>query len=123
FPGRPSLWALLAFGGLGFCLLNRSVNAKFRFLNVPSITKPLLFLTAVILLTAMLTGGIGARVLGSETYGAKKYFYIFAAVAGYFVLTSRRIPPEKAGLYIALFFLSGMTDAFADLVLAFGPKM
>jgi hypothetical protein len=121
-PGRPELWSLLAFGGLVLCLLNRAVNAKFRFLSVPSITKPLLFLTAAVLITAMLTGGIGMRSFGSQTYGGKKYFYMMAAVAGYFVLTSRRIPPEKAGLYVGLFFLSGMTDAAADIVYAFGPQ-
>ena len=121
-PGRPALWAVLAFGGLLLCVLNRSVNAKARFLNVPSITKPMLFMTAVVLGTAMLTGGIGVQALGSATYGGKKYFYMFAGVAGYFVLTSRWIPPERAGLYVALFFLSGMTDAIADLAYAFGPQ-
>ncbi len=122
FPGRPALWTLLAFGGLILALLSRAVNAKARFLNVPSITKPTLFLLAVVVATAMLTGGMGVHALGGDTYGGKKYFYIIASVIGYFVLTSRRIAPEKAGLYIALFFLSGLTDAIADLVYAFGPQ-
>jgi hypothetical protein len=121
-PGRPALWAVLAFVGLGIALLTRAVNPKARFLHVPSLTKPMLWLLAVVIGTAMLTGGIGVRSLGSDTYGGRKYFYIVAAVAGYFVFTSRRIPLPKAGLYVALYFLSGMTDALADLILAFGPK-
>ena len=121
-PGRPSLWSLLAFTGLLFGLLSRAVNPKAQFLNVPAITRPLLALTAVVIVTAMLTGGAGLHVFGSETFGGKKYFYIMAAVAGYFALTSRRIPEHRAGLYVALFFLSGLTSAAADLAYAAGPQ-
>jgi len=121
-PGRPAAWTLLAFAGLVIALLSRAVNAKLRFLSEPTITRPLLLLVAVVIGTAMLTGGIGVRVLGSATYGGRKYFGMMAAAAGYFVLTSRRIPPERAGFYVALFFLSGMTDALADLAYAFGGR-
>ncbi len=121
-PGRPAMWTLLAFAGLLIAVLSRAVNANARFLHVPAITKPVIFLTLVVLGTAMVTGGIGMHALGSDTYGGKKYFYIFAGVAGYFVLISRKIPPEKAVLYVGLFFLSGLTDAAADLVYAFGGR-
>ncbi len=122
FPGRPALWSVLAFGGLLIAVLSRAVNAKAKFLNVPSITKPLLALLVVIMGTAMLTGGIGVHALGSDTYGGKKYYYIFAGIAGYFVLTSRRIPPERAGLYVGLFFLSGLSNAMADFAYRLGPQ-
>jgi len=33
----------------------------------------------------------------------------------YFALTARRIPPERAGLYVALFFLGGVVSLIGDL--------
>src|SRR6266853_1794925 len=52
-------------------------------LSVPELTKPLLFLSAVIGLTMFLTGGFGLRLLGSDRYGGRGYLYLFCAVAGY----------------------------------------
>jgi hypothetical protein len=111
-PGQPKLWALLAFVGLFFAVLSRAITAKARFLSEPSVTKPLLVLAAVVIGTGLLTKGIGFHMLKSGTYGGRHYFYFVAAVAGYFVLTSRRVQPERAGLYVALFFLSGLTGVF-----------
>ncbi len=86
-------------------MLNRAVSANARFEIEPSITKPLLVLTGVVVATGLMTGGFGLHMLGSGHYGGKNYFYFLAAVAGYFVFTSRRIPPHRAGFYVALFFL------------------
>src|SRR5437016_12230727 len=91
-PGRPSLWMLMGVISLSFAILTRSINSQRRFIHVPSITKPLIFFAGVVLLTAQLTGGIGIRALGSERYGGRGYFFIFAAIAAYFALTSQRIP-------------------------------
>jgi hypothetical protein len=121
-PGRAHLWVLLAAIGLLFAMLNRAVNSNSRFVIVPAINKPLIFLMGVVLVTAMLTGGIGLRSMGSNTYGGKKYFYLLAAVAGYFALTSRRIPVNRAGLYAALFFLSGTTAVIGNIAYTLGPK-
>lgn len=114
-PGRPALWALLAFGGLLCAVFSRAVSAQARFVIEPSIIKPLLALTGVVVTSAFLSGGFGLRLLGSNNYGGKSYFYFLAAVAGYFVLTSRRIPPQRARLYVALFFLGGLTSLLSIL--------
>jgi hypothetical protein len=86
-----------------------------KFLSAPSVARPVLFLIAVILVTARLTGGLGTRLFGGDTYGGKKYFVMLAAVLGYFAITNRRIPQKRANLYVALFFLGGATMLIADL--------
>src|SRR5262249_32220120 len=91
-PGQPALWALMGMTSLFFALRGCRANPPRRFVQVPSITRPLLFLAAVVMSTAFLTGGIGFRFFGSERYGGKSYFYIFAAIASYFAFTSQRIP-------------------------------
>src|SRR6266404_4271602 len=83
-PGRASLWVLMGMISLFFAILARSVNSNRRFLQVPSITNPLLFFAAVVFGTTMLTGGIGIRSLGSSSYGGKGYFLLIAAIGGYF---------------------------------------
>ena len=105
----------MALISLFFAVLARSVNSQRRFIKVPSMTKPLLCFAGVVLVTAQLTGGIGIRSLGSERYGGKGYFFILIAVAGYFALTSQRIPKHRAGLYTGLFILSGLTSLIGDL--------
>jgi len=120
-PGRPAIWMLMALISIFFAVLGRSVNPRRQFLQVPSFTKPLLFLVAVAVLTAMMTGGLGLRSLGASRYGGKAYFYIIAAAIGYFALTSQRIPREKAGFYVSMFFLSGLTALIGDIAYTVGP--
>jgi hypothetical protein len=122
-PGHPRLWQVMALVSFGIAILQYTVNRKLRFLNVPSVTKPLLFLTAVVLITMRLTGGIGLKTLGSTSYGGKNYIGILTAVVGYFALTSRTIPPQRAKLYIALFFLSTATMAIGDLPVLLPSQM
>jgi len=111
----PSLWMVMVAISLGISLLERTLNSDMHFIRVPQITWPLLCLIAVILLTAKLTGGLGFRAFGSDVYGGKKYVELLAGIFSYFALTSRRIPPEKAGLYVALFFLAEATRCIGDL--------
>ncbi len=120
-PGRPALWMLVAIISLLFAVLARSLNSNRRFIQVPSMTKPLLFFTAVVLATALITGGIGIRSLGSDRYGGRSYFYILAAIIGYFAFTSHRIPRHRVGLYIGMFFLSGLTAVVGDAAFVAGP--
>jgi len=120
-PGRPALWMLVAIISLFFAIMARSLNSNRRFVQVPSVTRPLLFLAAVVVATALVTGGVGIRSLGSDRYGGRNYFYILAAIMGYFAFTSHRIPRPRAGLYIAMFFLSGLTSIIGDLAFAAGP--
>ena len=122
-PGRPYLWMFLAVISLFFSLVDRSVDADRRFVLVPSLAISLLFLLAVVILTAAVRGGYGLRVLGSERIGGKGYFYIVAAVIGYFALSGQRIPAERAGLYAGLFFLPALTFLVPNLALLGGPKL
>lgn len=115
-PGTPPLWMLVAMIGLLISLLNRSVNANFRFIHVPSITYALVCLCLVVLVTAYFTGGIGSHIFGSATFGGRRYFYTFLAVIGYFVLTSQKIPPHRAKLAASLFFLSALTSLVPDIL-------
>jgi O-Antigen ligase len=114
-PGHPPLAQGLAFISFTTAVLQYTINRNLKFLNVPSVTKPLLFLAAVVLITMRLTGGIGMKSLGSETYGGKNYIAILAAIVGYYALVSRRIPPNRALLYVSLFFLGAATLAIGDL--------
>jgi len=112
--GSPSLWLVMAALSVGISLLERTLNSEMHFIRVPQITWPLLCLTAVVLVTAKLTGGLGFHAFGSDVYGGRKYIYVFIGIASYFALTSRRIPPERAKLYVGLFFLGGLSSAIGD---------
>ena len=92
-----------------------TINRNIKFLHVPSVTRPLLFLTVVVLITARLTGGIGLKAMGSSVNGGKNYISIFAAVVGYFALISRPIPPKRAHLYVTMFFLGMASIAIGEL--------
>ena len=120
-PGQPQIWIPIAAASLLFAVLNRSVNPEAKFIYVPSIANSLLFLAAVILVTAFANGGIGIRSLGGANYGGKNYVYIFMAVAGFFAFSSLRIPPEKAALYVGMFFLSGLSGIMPNLIYKLGP--
>jgi O-antigen ligase len=114
-PGRPGVWMLLSLISVCIGVFQYSINRNFKFLHVPSMVRPLLFLLAVVLITARLTGGIGLRSLGSPVQGGRYYVGIIAAVIGYFALVSRPIPPKRAELYVTLFFLGGATLAIGEL--------
>ena len=121
FPGQAYLWNVLAFVGIGFAVVNRFVSADARFESVPSITRSLLFLGATVVVTAWLRGGIGLRSFGASHYGGRNYFLILAAILGYFALTSRRIPLDRAKSYSAIYFLSGLTALVPNVVYLAGP--
>ncbi len=121
-PGSPHLWLLIAFAGIGFAVVNRFTSAEVRFESPPSVVKPLLFLVGVFLITAMLRGGIGLRSFGSSQYGGRNYIYCLAAIAGFFSLSSQRIPAHRARLFTAIFFLSGLTALMSNLAYLGGPR-
>ncbi|MCU0785415.1 MAG: O-antigen ligase family protein [Verrucomicrobia bacterium] len=123
FPGRSAIWVLMAFVSLFFGILGRSVSSANRFLQEPRLTRSLLGLLGVVGITACMTGGIGMASLGAESsYGGSGYFYLLAATVGYFALTSRPIPRPRAQLYVALFFLSGLTAIISHLAFVAGPR-
>ena len=114
-PGTPDLWMAFVWLSLLISVLHYILNPRVKFLSVPSVTRPLVFLAVVVAATAKLNGGIGLGALGSEMEGGKKYIYILCAIAGYFAIISQRIPPRRAGLYVALFFLGLVSMAIGEL--------
>ena len=113
--GVPNWWLVMVVVSLGISLVERALSSERHFIRVPQITWPLLCLVGVALITARFTGGFGVRTFGSDVYGGKKYIYLVVGALSYFALTARRIPPQRAGLYLALFFLGGLTSMIGDL--------
>lgn len=113
--GNPPIWEVATILSLGISIIDRTLNSDKRFLSIPVITYPLLFVLAVTYATAELTGGIGLKALGGGVGGGKKYLAIFIGVATYFALTSRVIPQKQRKLYVALFFLAGLPSFISDM--------
>ena len=97
-PGQPDFWLVFAALSFGISVLNHIMVQK-QFLRVPEMTRPLLFMAAVVLCTACYRGGIGFQVLGGAAHGGKNYIYVLGAIMGYFALTaesdSNSQKPEK----------------------------
>jgi hypothetical protein len=106
----------------GISLLGYIMNRNLKFIYVPSVARPLIFLGMVVLATAKLTGGIGLNVLGSEGIGGKRYVYLLSGVIGFFALTAHPIPLKKAGLYTNMFFLGAVTAAIGNLASIINPS-
>jgi hypothetical protein len=121
--GAPPLWIGLVLLGMIFMMLSICVDPRRQWLNKNPVAWSLIGLGVVILATALLTGGVGLRILGSTTYGGKKYIYIAVAIAGYFVLTSQRVPKSRAVIFASLFFLSSATSLIGDFVSRFSGKL
>jgi hypothetical protein len=94
-----------------------------NFIRCPSVSVPLILLGGIVLITAHQTGGIHARALGSDAWGAMRYFQVLGAIAGYFAFVSQPIAPHRAKLLAALFFLSGVTYALPVLIGLGGPGL
>jgi hypothetical protein len=109
------LWLPMVAISLGISVLHRTLNSEAHFISAPQIARPLIFMLAVIYVTAELTGGFGMKALGSSAVGGKRYIYLIVAILGYFALTAKRIPPKQAGLYVALFFMAGCSNIIGDL--------
>jgi hypothetical protein len=116
-PGAPPVWMLVAVTSLTISILQRTLTAEMKFISVPSLTLPIIFLLLVVLFTARQTG-FSVRALGgltgSQSVGGKGYFWILGGVAGFFAMIAHRIPAEKVRLYLALFFLGGLTNAIGS---------
>jgi len=121
-PGSPFIWMLFAFIGFGFAVVNRLTSADKPFIALPSINWSLIMLVGVVLGTAYLRGGMGMRIFGSGQQGGKGYIYIIAAILGYFALISQRIPKNRTGLAVGVFFLSGLTALVPNLAYLGGPS-
>jgi hypothetical protein len=113
-PGRPQIWMLAAVVSLGMSIVQRTLSSEMRFLSVGSVLGPVLFLTTVVVITAMATGGFGMQILGGDVYGGRRYVTAFAGVCGFLAMIAQRIPTTKAKLYTGLFFLGMVSDALGS---------
>jgi hypothetical protein len=113
--GKPPLWQLVVLISLTIAIVERTLNSERRFIRVPAMTGPLLFIAGMAYVTAELTGGIGLHALGGDTGGGKKYINVFVGVATYFALTSREIPRSKWKWYLALYMLPAVLGLIGDL--------
>jgi hypothetical protein len=120
--GRPGFWLVMTALSLLISLTQKALDRRVKFIRVPSVGWALVFLLVVTWLTARLTGGIGLRAFGGETWGGRRYVYVFGAILGYFAFTSTRIPLERAPLYVGLFLLGGLTWAVASMQNVIGPS-
>jgi len=119
-PAQPHFWLLLAALSFGISWLNGLLGQS-KFLRVPELTKPLIFLGLVVLITGYVRGGIGSRVLGGAAYGGRNYIYVVSAIIGYFALSAVRIPVAKASRSVGVYFLSGVTFILPNIAFALGP--
>lgn len=114
-PGHPTFWLPAALTSFTISLLNYIVNRKQGFLPAPTITLPLLLLVGVVWLTARLTGGIGLRSAGGESFGGRRYITLFAAAIGFYAVIARPIPLDKAATYLKMYFLGAMPAIIGSL--------
>ncbi len=122
-PGKPSFAFVMCGISLTISVLQHILNKRIKFLHVPTIVWPMVFLTAVVLGTAELTGGIGLQIAGGQSFGGKRYLFVFGAVIGYFALTARRIPLQKVKQYVGLYYLGALTSAAANLANVVSPSL
>lgn len=120
-PGRPNLWMIMTGVSLVLSILQHILNRNIKILSVPSLTRPLIFLALVILITAKLTGGFGLRTMGGESMGGKRYIMLLGAIMGYFAMSCYRVPEGKARGYVALFLLSTLTAIIGSLAPFINP--
>jgi len=113
--GHPPLSQVVVLLSLGLAVVERTTNSEKRFISVPAMIWPLVFIFGVVFLTAELTGGIGFHSLGGDTGGGQKYLAVFAGIATYFALASQKIPRARWKWYLALFMLPGLTRMLSDL--------
>ncbi len=119
-PGQPAFWLFFAALSFGISLLGHVMGRR-PFLPVPEMTRPLLFLAAVVLCTAWYRGGVGVRSLGGGAFGGKNYVLLLGAIIGYFALTAGQIPILKSRRMAGLFFLSWTTYVLSNLAYTLGP--
>jgi hypothetical protein len=120
-PGQPDVWLVFAALSFGISFLNHIMFQK-KFLNVPEMNRPLIFLAIVVLGTACYRGGIGIKSLGGTSNGGKYYVLILGAIIGYLAFVAHPIPAGKREKSASLYFLSGTTFALSNIAYTLGPS-
>ena len=111
----PNIGMVMMTISLGISIFDRILARQTKFIAVPELMLPLIVLIIIVIFTAEMTGGIGLRSLGGEVYGGKKYVYLMTGIMGFFALTARSIPQDKAKLYVSLFLLGNVLSFISDL--------
>jgi hypothetical protein len=111
--GDPTLCLVMITVSLAISITDRALNQR-HFIKVPQINWPLFFLIGVVLITALFTGGLGLKAFGSDVIGGKKYIFLVFGILGYFAVTARAIPKEKAKWYVGFLFLGGALSCIQD---------
>jgi hypothetical protein len=120
--GQPQLWMLLAVVSLTMSVLSRPLaKVKPKLLWTPSLMWATIFLVAVILATAKISGGIGLHSFGSEVYGGRRYITLLMAVVGLVALVMHPLPPANVKKDMAAFTLGSATAAVSNVAYFLGP--
>ena len=120
-PGSPPFWMLMVGISLAFSITLFALDKREKFLAVPSIIRPLIFIAAVVLMTAELRGGIRLGSMGGAMAGGKRYVYVLAGVLGYFALSCYAIPLRRAYSFGAAFFLGSGSAVLGNLLPLVNP--
>jgi hypothetical protein len=122
-PGAPAVGYLVGGLSLLFSVAKRTLLRQANSIHCLSVSVPLILLAGIVLITAQQTGGIHARTLGSDAWGAMRYFQVLGAIIGYFAFVGQPIAPHRAKLMAGLFFLSGVTSVIPVLIGLAGPGL
>lgn len=120
-PGQPDLWTPLAFLSLGISVVSSQLRKANRHVWNMRVGGPLIFLLAVIILTAKFRGGMGSRVMGSTSWGGMRYVLVISAIVAYFAISARSIPLASVRRYVGFYFLSGTLAIVSNLIAFAGP--
>jgi hypothetical protein len=120
-PGAP-LWLVMVAISALISAGTYALLEKKKYLYVPELVYPLIFITLVVVATGALKGGMGLHILGDSS-GGKRTIFILAAILGYFALTARSIPTERASTYGSVFFLGGATAVIGNLLPLVSPSL
>jgi O-Antigen ligase len=115
FPGKPPLWQVVVIVSLGIAIVERALNSEHRFVSVPVMTWPLMFIVLMGFITAELNGGINLHAVGGEVGGGRKYITLFVGAAAFFALTSRVIQPGHRKWFFYVWFLTGLLGIIGNL--------
>jgi hypothetical protein len=74
------------------------------------------------MITALLSGSIGLRVLGSSVFGGRKYVNILASFVGFLALTIQGLPRKNAQTDLKAFVLGPATSAISNVAYMLGPN-
>jgi len=122
-PGRPALWLAMSALSLFIAVLQYILNPRLKFLHAPQVARPLLFLTAVVLVTMKLTGGFNLGMFGGDLQGGQKYILLLGAIIGYFAMTSQAINPKRATFCVMLYFLGALSGVIGEMAPVVAPSL